>query len=62
MTLIQKDVPTIFYPSVLYERQEDASAQNHYNCPIVQSYPKSSKIILMKFVMVRLATFIPLSI
>ncbi|MFZ1777283.1 MAG: acyl-CoA dehydratase activase, partial [Lactococcus raffinolactis] len=43
MTLIQKDVPTIFYPSVLYERQEDASAQNHYNCPIVQSYPEVIK-------------------
>lgn len=43
MSLIQKDVPTIFYPSVLYERQEDASAQNHYNCPIVQSYPEVIK-------------------
>ena len=43
MSLIEKDVPTIFYPSVLYERQEDASAQNHYNCPIVQSYPEVIK-------------------
>ncbi|GFH39871.1 2-hydroxyacyl-CoA dehydratase [Pseudolactococcus insecticola] len=43
MSLIQKDVPTIFYPSVLYERQEDVTAQNHYNCPIVQSYPEVIK-------------------
>lgn len=43
MSLIEKEIPTIFYPSVLYERQEDASAKNHYNCPIVQSYPEVIK-------------------
>jgi predicted nucleotide-binding protein (sugar kinase/HSP70/actin superfamily) len=57
--LDSKDVPTIFYPSVLYERQEDASAQNHYNCPIVQSYPEVIKNNIDEIVMVRLATFIP---
>ncbi|OFI50362.1 2-hydroxyglutaryl-CoA dehydratase [Floricoccus tropicus] len=43
MSLINKGIPTIFYPSVLYERQEDATAQNNYNCPIVQSYPEVIK-------------------
>lgn len=40
MSLIQKDVPAIFYPSVLYEQKEQAQAENNYNCPIVQSYPE----------------------
>ncbi|GAB2027773.1 acyl-CoA dehydratase activase-related protein [Lactovum odontotermitis] len=43
MALIQEDVKTIFYPSVLYEQEEQKSAQNHYNCPIVQSYPEVIK-------------------
>ena len=43
MSLIKKGIPTIFYPSVLFERQEDSSAQNNYNCPIVQSYPEVIK-------------------
>ena len=40
MSLIQKDIPAIFYPSVLYEQKEQAQAENNYNCPIVQSYPE----------------------
>ncbi|HEY0222212.1 MAG TPA: acyl-CoA dehydratase activase-related protein [Lactovum miscens] len=40
MALIKQEIPTIFYPSVLYEQEEQAKAQNHYNCPIVQSYPE----------------------
>ncbi|MDR0293971.1 MAG: 2-hydroxyacyl-CoA dehydratase [Oscillospiraceae bacterium] len=31
---------TIFYPCVTYERKENEAAGNHYNCPIVQSYPE----------------------
>ncbi|MGX7350986.1 2-hydroxyglutaryl-CoA dehydratase activator [Enterococcus canis] len=37
--LIDQGVPRIFYPGVVFERQEDLQADNHFNCPIVQSYP-----------------------
>jgi predicted CoA-substrate-specific enzyme activase len=37
--LIDAQVPMIFYPGVVFERQESAEADNHFNCPIVQSYP-----------------------
>lgn len=37
--LIDSKVPLIFYPGVVFERQESAEADNHFNCPIVQSYP-----------------------
>ena len=39
--LIQKGVDFIFYPSLFYERQEFKGADNHYNCPIVSSYPEN---------------------
>ena len=41
MWLIQKGVDFIFYPSLFYERSEFASSDNHYNCPIVTSYPEN---------------------
>ncbi|KAF1295766.1 2-hydroxyglutaryl-CoA dehydratase [Enterococcus sp. JM4C] len=37
--LIDSGVPRIFYPGIIFERQETAGAENHFNCPIVQSYP-----------------------
>lgn len=37
--LIGEGVPFIFYPGVVYEQQEYKDADNHFNCPIVQSYP-----------------------
>ncbi|EOL46484.1 2-hydroxyacyl-CoA dehydratase [Enterococcus caccae] len=37
--LVDSQVPMIFYPGVVFERQESAEADNHFNCPIVQSYP-----------------------
>ncbi len=37
--LIDKGVKTIFYPGLPYERQENQNADNHFNCPIVVSYP-----------------------
>jgi predicted CoA-substrate-specific enzyme activase len=37
--LIDAQVPRIFYPGVVFERQESSKADNHFNCPIVQSYP-----------------------
>ncbi|MCI8503779.1 MAG: 2-hydroxyacyl-CoA dehydratase [Dorea sp.] len=41
--LINKGVRRIFYPSIPYERNEFAEANNHYNCPIVTSYPENIK-------------------
>ena len=38
--LIEQGVKFIFYPCVPYERQEDMCGDNHYNCPIVSSYPE----------------------
>jgi hypothetical protein len=38
--LVDKGVKRIFYPSVNYERKEDADADNHYNCPVVATYPE----------------------
>ena len=44
MNLIKKDVDFIWMPSVRWERQEDETAGNHYNCPIVMSYPTALKL------------------
>ncbi|MBQ8010831.1 MAG: 2-hydroxyacyl-CoA dehydratase [Oscillospiraceae bacterium] len=41
--LIHNGMHTIFYPCVFYEHQETPDAQNHYNCPIVISYPENIK-------------------
>ncbi len=38
--LLQSRCDAIFYPSIPYERYETANADNHYNCPIVISYPE----------------------
>lgn len=40
VSLIQRGVKFIFYPCAPYEKQEDSGAGNHYNCPIVTSYPE----------------------
>ncbi|WP_410513396.1 acyl-CoA dehydratase activase-related protein [Paenibacillus sp. BR2-3] len=39
-SLIGKDVDFIFYPAVVYEKKEDEAAHNHFNCPVVASYPE----------------------
>ena len=36
--LIDKGLSLIFYPGVIFERQESKQADNHFNCPVVQSY------------------------
>ena len=41
--LIQKEPDYIFYPCISYEQKEIESANNHYNCPIVTSYPEVIK-------------------
>ena len=40
VSLLQRGVKFIFYPCAPYEYQEDPGAGNHYNCPIVTSYPE----------------------
>ncbi|HOW23044.1 MAG TPA: acyl-CoA dehydratase activase-related protein [Sedimentibacter sp.] len=41
--LINKKIKKIFYPCIFYNIKEDKDAGNHYNCPIVISYPESIK-------------------
>jgi len=41
--LVNNGVTTIFHPCVFFEYQEDKNAANHYNCPIVCSYPENLK-------------------
>lgn len=38
--LVEQGAKWIFYPSINYERIEDEDAPNHYNCPIVATYPE----------------------
>lgn len=42
-SLINDGVKFIFYPCIAYEHKEIAEADNHYNCPIVTSYPENIK-------------------
>ena len=41
--LVNRGIKTIFHPSVFYEYQETPDAQNHFNCPMVVSYPENLK-------------------
>ncbi|SCJ82218.1 2-hydroxyglutaryl-CoA dehydratase component A [uncultured Eubacterium sp.] len=41
--LVDNGEQWIFYPCLNYERNEDPSAPNHYNCPIVATYPEVIK-------------------
>ncbi|MEG0805378.1 MAG: acyl-CoA dehydratase activase-related protein [Lachnospiraceae bacterium] len=41
--LIKEKVDCIFYPCIPYERNEFPDSNNHYNCPIVTSYPENIK-------------------
>ncbi len=44
MNLLGKDVDFIWMPCIRWERQEDQRATNHYNCPIVMSYPQALEL------------------
>jgi len=44
MDLIEKEVDTIFYPSIIYSEQEDKGADGCFNCPVVTSYPEVIKL------------------
>ncbi|MDR2636107.1 MAG: acyl-CoA dehydratase activase-related protein, partial [Campylobacteraceae bacterium] len=48
--LVEKGVDTIFYPCVAFEKKEFQDAHEHYNCPIVISYPEQirNNISLLK--------------
>ncbi|SHJ86655.1 2-hydroxyacyl-CoA dehydratase [Paramaledivibacter caminithermalis] len=39
--LINKGIDKIFYPCIPYNRKEDKDSGNHYNCPVVTSYPQT---------------------
>ena len=41
--LVDEGVHTIFHPCVFFEHQETPDAQNHFNCPMVVSYPENLK-------------------
>ena len=43
MDLIEEGCKYIFYPSVVFEQKELEDSQNHFNCPIVTSYPENIK-------------------
>ncbi|MGL4855059.1 MAG: acyl-CoA dehydratase activase, partial [Lentisphaeria bacterium] len=38
--LLELKVPNIFYPCLTYNIKESSDSHNHYNCPIVTSYPE----------------------
>jgi len=40
MDLIEQGVKLIFYPCLTHEHKEQLEADNHFNCPIVTSYPE----------------------
>ncbi|MDP4105124.1 MAG: acyl-CoA dehydratase activase-related protein [Bacillota bacterium] len=44
LNLIEKGIKTIFYPDVVFEKKEDDTQQNHFNCPIVASYPEVVRV------------------
>ncbi len=44
MNLIDKEVKKIFYPAVVYEKEETIAQKNHYNCPVVASYPEVIRV------------------
>lgn len=43
MSLIEQGITKIFYPCIPFENKEYKGADNHYNCPIVISYPEVIK-------------------
>lgn len=44
LNLMEKGVQTIFYPSVVFEKNETRHQQNHFNCPVVASYPEVIRV------------------
>ena len=44
MNLLEKHPDFIWFPCSQWERQEDATAGNHFNCPIVASYAEALRL------------------
>ncbi len=44
MNLLEKEPDFIWMPCSKWERQEDDTAGNHFNCPIVASYPEALRL------------------
>ena len=42
-SLIERGFKNIFYPCISYEKKEFSDSNNHYNCPMVTSYPEVIK-------------------
>jgi len=43
MNLLEKDLPFIFYPCVVYEKKQFTESNSNYNCPVVSGYPEVLK-------------------
>lgn len=43
MDLVERGVDFIFYPCIVHENREQRDSDNHFNCPIVSSYPEVIK-------------------
>lgn len=43
MDLVDRGIYFIFYPCIVHERWEQKDSDNHFNCPIVSSYPEVIK-------------------
>lgn len=43
-SLVEKGVNLIFYPDVVFEKKEAEEATNHFNCPVVISYPEVIRV------------------
>ena len=41
--LVNRGIKTIFYPSIPFGINEDTHSDNHFNCPVVTSYPETIK-------------------
>ena len=44
INLVEKGVKKVFYPAVVYEKEETIAQNNHYNCPVVASYPEVIRV------------------
>lgn len=44
LNLLDKGVKKIFFPAVVFEKEEHHALQNHFNCPIVASYPEVIRV------------------
>lgn len=62
MELVEKGIDVIFYPCIASEVKEQKNADNHFNCPIVTSYPeviKNNMDILREKNIIFLKPFLP---